>query len=143
MAMNDYQRIIVPVDFSQHTDRVLKQALFMAKRNHSEVIVLNVVDYSWPTDVDKLMQPVDDVEMRLIEAAREHLDDMLNASGEPCIEKRVSVGRPYEEILKLAEEEKADLIVMGAHGHHGLTGLLGSTTDRIMHRASCDVLVVR
>lgn len=141
--MNDYQRIIVPVDFSKHTDAVLQRALFIARQNHSEVIVLTVIDYAWPTDVDYVMQPVDNVEMKLMEAARERLAQMLNAAGEPCVETRVSVGRPKEEILKLAEQEKADLIVMGAHGHHGLKGLLGSTTDQVTHRARCDVLVVR
>jgi len=52
-------------------------------------------------------------------------------------------GRPKQEILRVAERAAADLIVVGAHGHHDLAGLLGSTTDRVLHRASCDVLTVR
>jgi nucleotide-binding universal stress UspA family protein len=47
------------------------------------------------------------------------------------------------EIVRAAERGKADLIVIGAHGRHGLTGLLGSTTDRVLHHATCGMLTVR
>ena len=56
----------------------------------------------------------------------------------------VGYGQPVDEILRLAEENQADLIVVGTHGHSGLRHLLlGSVAERIVLRASCSVLLVR
>ncbi len=52
-------------------------------------------------------------------------------------------GRPESEIHRIAEEQGADLIVVGSHGRHGLALLLGSTANGVLHGASCDVLAVR
>ena len=93
-------------------------------------------------DTDLIMPSVDEAEERIVAVAQKRLEALLKTSGEPSLERIVVAGQPKQEILRIAEQEKADLIVMGAHGHHGLSGLLGSTTDRVAHRASCDVLIV-
>ena len=57
---------------------------------------------------------------------------------------RVQVGVPFEEIVKIAEEERADMIVMGTHGRGGLNRmLLGSVAERVIRLAPCPVLTVR
>ncbi len=53
------------------------------------------------------------------------------------------VGRPGSEIRRQAEENDADLIVIGSHGRHGIQLLLGSTANSVLHGAACDVLAVR
>ena len=141
--MTNYQKIIAAVDFSEHTDTVIDNALALAKQNSARLAVLHVLDYAWPTDVDTVIPPVDETEEKLLNSAQERLEAMLKSRGETSVECIVVAGRPKQEILRVAEQEKADLIVMGAHGHHGLTGIVGSTTDRVVHRASCDVLIVR
>lgn len=140
--MNKYQKILVAIDFSELTDAVMQSALSLAKHNSATIAVLNVVDYAWPTDTDLIMPSVDEAEERIVAVAQKRLEALLKTSGEPSLERIVVAGQPKQEILRIAEQEKADLIVMGAHGHHGLSGLLGSTTDRVAHRASCDVLIV-
>jgi nucleotide-binding universal stress UspA family protein len=51
---------------------------------------------------------------------------------------------PYEEIIKYAEKENIDMIVIGAYGHSGLERLIfGSTAERVVRRATCAVLTVR
>ena len=57
---------------------------------------------------------------------------------------RVSVGVPFEEIVKAAKDEQADMIVMGTHGRGGLNRLLlGSVAERVIRTAPCPVLTVR
>lgn len=55
----------------------------------------------------------------------------------------IAVGRPASEIHRTANEVHTDLIVVGSHGRHGLSRLLGSTANAVLHGASCDVLAVR
>jgi universal stress protein A len=52
-------------------------------------------------------------------------------------------GSPKSEICLLAEREQVDLIVVGSHGRHGLSLLLGSTANSVLHYARCDVMAVR
>jgi len=55
----------------------------------------------------------------------------------------LEMGSPKSEIIRVAEENKVDLIVVGSHGRHGLGLLLGSTANGVLHHAACDVLAVR
>lgn len=54
-----------------------------------------------------------------------------------------SAGAAKHEIVEFARRDGVDLIVIGSHGLHGPAVLLGSTTDGVLHRAPCDVLLVR
>jgi universal stress protein A len=141
--MEEYKKILAAVDFSDHTDAVIKRARLLAQQNQSVLVVLNVVSYALPTDVDYLQPRVDEVEQQIADDARNRLEALLAESGIPDTQGIVLVGPPKQEIMRVAEQEQADLIVVGAHGHHGIAGLLGSTTDRVLHRATCDVLIPR
>ena len=55
----------------------------------------------------------------------------------------LEIGSPKLEIIKIAEQNNVDLIVVGSHGRHGLALLLGSTANSVLHHSSCDVLAVR
>jgi universal stress protein A len=55
----------------------------------------------------------------------------------------LETGSPKQEIIRIAEENAVDLIVVGSHGRHGLALLLGSTANGVLHHANCDVLAVR
>ena len=59
------------------------------------------------------------------------------------LEELVAEGKAYREILRLADEEKADLIVIGAHGSAGGFNAFGSTTNQVVRRATCPVLTLR
>ena len=56
---------------------------------------------------------------------------------------RVEAGNTKAEILRVAEEESADLIVLGSRERHGLAILVNFTEDTVLHAAHCDVLAVR
>jgi nucleotide-binding universal stress UspA family protein len=77
-------------------------------------------------------------EARLREMARQELNDSMK------VESEVALGEPGREIVRLARESDADLIVISTHGYTGFKrALLGSTTEHVVRQAPCPVLVVR
>ena len=142
--MSLYQHILAAVDFGKNSIAVLRQAAALAQLCEARLFVLHVVEYSPAPDVDYVIPPADDMEERLIEAAEKQLFQLLEQAGlSNGADPLVVSGRPKVEILRIARQEEVDLIVAGAHGRHGILGLLGSTTDRVLHQAACDVLTVR
>ena len=140
--MQDYKKILAAVDFSEHTDAVIKRAMSLAQKYDAALIVLYVVEHPWPTETDYVLPPIESEEDKLVADAHKRLDALLHATIIPPAQRFVVVGRPRQEILRMAEQEQADLIVLGTHAHHGLASLLSSTSDGVLHRASCDVLTV-
>lgn len=62
----------------------------------------------------------------------------------PRVDRRIEVGDPASTICRVAEDEDVDVVVVGSHGHTGLTRLfLGSVSEHVVRRAPCPVLVVR
>ncbi len=141
--MHKYLNIIAAVDFSTSSNHVISNALSLARQYCANITILNVVEYTTPMDADYIVPPVNNAENKLVEKAYERLDVLLNSMGESSIERIVTTGQPKHEILRIAEQKQADLLVVGAHRRHGISDMLGSTTDRVAHRAHCDVLIVR
>lgn len=139
-----YQHILTAIDLSDNSAMVLQQAAALAQLCDAELTVLHVVNFSIPPDVDPVTPAMDTIEQELIEAAQKRLDELLERQAlTKAVGTIVNSGRPKVEIMRIAAREKVDLIVVGAHGHHGIAGLLGSTADRVVDRAICSVLVVR
>ncbi len=148
--MDDIQRILVPVDFSDCSRAALHAAAGLAKRHDASVEVLHVHDAPWTPDA---------VKVRTEDGREVHPDEYLAAESErqlaelialiPAIEAvehhtTVRSGVAHDVILTRARAVKADLIVMGTHGRTGLRHLLmGSTSEKVMQGAPCPLLVVR
>jgi nucleotide-binding universal stress UspA family protein len=84
----------------------------------------------------------------LLDGAREYLDEMakkaLTLIGETRLSTHLGVGRPWREIVQLATNVEANLIVVGTHGRTGVSrALIGSEAELVVRRAPCPVLVVR
>jgi len=139
-----YQHLLAAVDLGENSARVLQHAASLAQLCIARLTVLHVVNYTSPLDMDYVIPPEDEKETQLIEAAYKRLQALLEREAlSSGVETVVVSGRPKIEITHVAEQVKADLIVVGAHGRHGVKALLGSTTDRVLHNASCHVLTVR
>jgi universal stress protein A len=82
-------------------------------------------------------------EEELVKNAEQSLKTLQQEHGIPDAERLVLSGSPKHEIVRFAEEQNVDLIVIGSHGRHGIGRLLGSTAYPVLHHASCDVLAVR
>jgi nucleotide-binding universal stress UspA family protein len=59
-----------------------------------------------------------------------------------AVEAHTVTGDPADALLEIADHEKADVIVVGSHGMHGMTRVLGSVPNKVSHRASCHVFIV-
>jgi universal stress protein A len=142
--VDKYQHILVAVDLSSEGKLVASRAAELAKHYNAKLSLLHVVEYI-PVDLaNELVLPQQqEVEEQLMHRAKEHLDSLAAALKLPAVERHVANGSTKSEILRYAEEQHADLIVIGRHGRHGILRILGSTANAVLHNAPCDVLVVR
>ena len=141
-----YKRLLCPVDFSESSLRALRFALSIAQESGAHLTVLHA--FEWASDGAFLTEQFDtpDFRCRLEEQVRDRVSQQLTDEARTwCeIETRLAYGKPYREILDIAERDGADLIVIGVHGRNALDLMLfGSTTNQVVRRASCPVLTLK
>jgi nucleotide-binding universal stress UspA family protein len=129
--------ILHPTDFSESAEAAFSVAGMLATAHKARLIVLHV----YPLPISRgegIDYPSDQVELwRLLD--RYHAPDP-----DIEVEGRLVQGSPPDEIVRQAEEEGCDLIVMGTQGRTGLARLLmGSVAEKVMRGAHCPVLTVR
>jgi universal stress protein A len=145
------RRILVPTDFSESSEHAFGYAVAMALEKDAELDVLHVVekfmDYSLLySDIFPFQRPAKDMYREIEERIREKIARSLEGHAKEGLRARalVTTGSPYTEIVRMAEQEGADLIVIATHGRSGLThAILGSTAEKVVRRAPCPVLVIR
>jgi universal stress protein A len=140
--MAGYKQVLIAVDLSEDSAEVARRGLEMAAHYGAKAALLHVVEFI-PVDPagEALLPPPVDLEDEMVRGAGSRLDALCTALG-GGIESRLEVGVIKLEILRVAAESHADLIVLGSHERHGLALLLGSTEKAILHKARCDVLAV-
>ena len=139
-----YKSILVAVDLHAVCDEVVtKRALEMARLNdNAKLTILHAVEHINAYGVAQAYPTVIDLEEQMLSEAKASLAK-LAAKFQISVDRQiVEVGSPKIVILNHAEQLKADLIVVGSHGRHGLSLLLGSTANAVLHHAHCDVLAV-
>jgi len=140
-------RVLCAVDFSDAAPATIAYALALADKIGAAATLLHVVE-TLPDSRHLPYVAMPDIKLyrHQIESwAAERLHELVppaERAAEP--RERIAAGRAYEEILRVAAEESADLIVIGA-GEHGALGrmLLGSTAHHVVRAATCPVLTVR
>ncbi|WP_027159646.1 universal stress protein [Methylobacter luteus] len=143
--MGDYKHILLAADFSTHGEEVARRAKDLADKYQARLSVVHVVDNLPLTDAAYgPVIPFDlDLTEELMTAAKDRLAKLAESLGIADDRQCIAVGSPKLEIIRVAEENQVDLIVVGSHGRHGLALLLGSTANGVLHHAHCDVLAVR
>jgi len=143
--MSSYKHILLAADYTSHGEVVAKKAKQLAVENNAELSIVHVVD-NFPI-IDATYGPIipfdGDLTEELMDAARKRLMSIANEIGVSEQNQWLELGSPKLEIVRIAEENNIDLIVVGSHGRHGLAVLLGSTANGVLHHATCDVLAVR
>ena len=141
------ERILFATDFSEGSDHALPYAVDMAKQYGARLYFVHVI-----YDVAKTAGwyvphvSIDEIYRDMEQSARSELEKIFidEMRGFKNIEYKVLKGIPYEEISKLAAEQKVDLIVLGTHGRRGIDRMLfGSTAEQVVRNAPCPVLSVR
>jgi nucleotide-binding universal stress UspA family protein len=139
------QTILVPLDFSPASMEALDHAVWFAKQSRAAIHLVHVYPPDEASSVlgagHLLLQAAEAIQRLNEELAGIHRKHVPTFRPENC---HIRGGRPYEEIIRLAREIDADLIVLSTRGHSGLKHLLlGSTAERVVRNAPCPVLVAR
>jgi universal stress protein A len=141
--MPGYKKVLVLLDLSDDSEQVAIAARDLAAYSNASMLVLHVVEFVPVEPLGESLMPTAQIEDELIKRSREKLDALIERLALPRSVGRVESGNTKAEILRVAEEEKADLIVLGSHERHGLAILVNFTEDTVLHAAHCDVLAVR
>jgi nucleotide-binding universal stress UspA family protein len=150
------RNVLCPVDFSQHTDQTLAEAMAQTNYIQGHLVILHVLNEQLFENLSRLQGRMASLAyggegeeaIRALGDEREiKLRELIERSGALSLPHTsiITRGYPYEEILKLAEEKQVELIVMGAHGRTSLARQLrfGSQAEKVFRRAKCKVLFVR
>lgn len=136
-----YKHILFATDLTDDTDFIINKVRSIQSLTGAQLSLIHVVEplpgYSYA------YLGIEDIEGQLIEEARNALRKLGESLSVDSKNQFIEVGPTKSKILHIANDIKADLIVCGSHGRHGLSLLLGSTANAILHGAKCDVLTIR
>jgi universal stress protein A len=141
--MSRYQKVLVLLDLSDHSERVFTAARDLAAYSNAAIVALHVVEFVPAEPMGESLLPTMQIEQELAQRSHERLKEFVARFDVGRASCRVEIGNTKAEILRVAEEEGADLIVVGSHERHGLAILVNFTEDTVLHAAHCDVLAVR
>ncbi len=144
--MKEFRKIMVPVDFSENSNTLLRDAADIAEKFGAELSVVFVVqsfeDYSG-FFVPHI--PINQFEEELFRGATEKMEKFLAENlktGIPCHSK-ILQGDVAETLVEFATANDISLIIMGTHGYKGLEKVLfGSVAERVVKTAPCPVLTI-
>lgn len=139
------RRLLVPHDFSDTAQHAMDLGLELARKLGASVTVMHVYElpsYGFPDGPAMTA----DMAGRIEHVARRALEGVAGRARDAGVDVQsvLRQGLAWTEIVAVAEETKADMIVMGTHGRRGFTRmLLGSVAERVVRAAPCPVLTVR
>ena len=155
-------KILLATDGSTEAELAARTAVDLSQKTDSELHVIHVLDvakvglsmavlYSEAPDPEgaELSDPVleEDLEQRAKQRGQELLDaefERVNSAGGTVAKSHLMMGEVAREIVHLAEDLGAGLIVMGSRGHRGMRrALMGSVSNSVVRHAHCPVMVVR
>ena len=129
------KKILFCTDFFEHSDRALQYALSLAMEYNAELTLLHVLE-SVPATLD-----IETESSRIRRELERPIPE--NAKNWCKVKSEVLVGKPYEEIIRVATAGQSDLVVMGVRGRNAVDlALFGSTTHRVIQLGPCPVLAV-
>jgi nucleotide-binding universal stress UspA family protein len=144
-----FDNILYPTDFSELSREALEYACQLASTFGAQFHCVHVVDEAYqywsamgPESVPVGPPPEDMIELGRVRMEKFRAEYLAGLKPEPIT--HVSVGRPFAEIIGYAREHAVDLIVMATHGRGAIAHvLLGSTTEKVVRKATCAVLTIR
>ncbi|RJO64808.1 MAG: universal stress protein [Myxococcales bacterium] len=145
-------RILVGIDFSEYSREAARYAIFFAQKLGASMTVVHICDARAyvgsgfaPFHLATLRQYVSQqqaIEVSHLEELKTFVEELPHEN--VSIDYVVCTGAPAAELIRIAAEQKADLIIVGTHGRTGLTGMLiGSTTEKIVRKSKCPVLTIK
>jgi universal stress protein A len=143
------KKVLIALDATDEAEEVLEGATSLDPRGSVEFRVVTVIPplMGGVSGLDgasfAASWPLRDMEETIAQETAKNIRERVAAFGIAPDRVAIRIGRPALEVKAYAEEIGADLIVIGAHGRHGLSGMmLGSTANGVLHGSPCDVLTV-
>lgn len=141
--MNEYQHILLAIDLSEDSLCLAQRAAALAEQNDAKLSLVHTIEpinFAYGGDIPMDLTAIQE---QLDEHAHTKVAEFASQFNIAEQNQHIVVGLPQNEIHRLARELNVDLIVVGTHGRHGLSLLLGSTSNGVLHGAECDILAVR
>jgi len=141
--MSVYKHILIGLDLSPESQQVIDRVKFLFADSDAKISICHVLEplaFTYGGDI-----PVDlsDVQAQLQQQATGRLEALAAQINVTQEDQHIILGHPAQEMHNMAKENHIDLIVVGSHGRHGLALIFGSTSNSVLHGATCDVLAVR
>ena len=143
--MNQIERIIVPIDFSDQSLIALRQSYNLAKFNNAEIILMHVIDKGLFERLNQFSIGKENYENLLEEGINEKLEEIAQEPKEKGITVSTIVknGKIYEEISNYAEDKNGCIIIMGTRGTIGFKKkVIGTNAMRVIKMAPCPVITI-
>ncbi|MDO6490623.1 MAG: universal stress protein [Cellulophaga sp.] len=138
------KKIIVPVDFSDQSSYALEVAASLAKTHSAEIIILHMLELN-SVMISSEGMPQEQV-VFLLKLTEKRLNEFLDKPflKDITVTPIIKHYKVFSEVNEVAEDHKADLIVMGSHGVDGLEEIfIGSNTERVVRNANIPVLIIK
>ena len=142
-SMAAYSRVLLVVDLNDGSLGIASKAHALATTLGAEIELLHVVEFVPVEPMGEALLPAVQIEDELLQRARTRLAALAAQLGLPASACRVERGNVKSEIVRVARERQADLIILGSRERHGLSILVNLTEDTVLHAAHCDVLAMR
>jgi universal stress protein A len=140
--MSTYNNVLVVVDLSDSSSVIGARAKLIAS-DRATLTLLHVVEYIPLEPVGETLLPAIQIEDELVQRAKRKLAALADQLGLTNCTQLVETGSIKGEIVRVAQERKVDLIVLGSRERHGLAILVNFTEDTVLHASPCDLLAVR
>jgi universal stress protein A len=141
--MNIYQNILVAIDLNEEANKVVQKAHQLSLQSGAKLTLIHVTEplsYAYGGDIPMDLSVI---QTQLHDDAEDRMSNFVKQQELGDVAQLIVSGHIETEVHRVAIELSTGLIVVGSHGRHGLALLLGSTSNGILHGATCDVLAVR
>ena len=151
-----FRKVLFPTDFSEGSIRAIQRFERENDMEVGECILLHVIDEGLVEDmvtgysllynnenaeINSILKNLEDEALKKLEERKERCKEMMKAKN---VRTMVTVGIPYKEIVRVAEEEDVSLILLPSHGKLGFSHeLMGSTTIRVLRKTKKPVLIIK
>jgi universal stress protein A len=142
-----FKKILVPVDFSQYGDEILRYAREMAQKFDASIDLIHVVpnmDYFTPYESFMAAENIVAIQKGVEGEVEKDLDEVATKLPGITVKKVIRNGVAFVEILDYVRSEGIDLIIMGTRGRGGLEHIIiGSVAEKVLRKSPCPVLAIR
>ena len=144
--MREIKKILLPIDFSGASIKILQYAIFLAEKYNAKIFVVSVMEYPYTHSGLPSSRLGSEYEEQMIRIAEKKMASFIEENRDlmpVSFESSILFGHAAEKIISYAEMESFDLIIIGTHGHKGLEKMLfGSVAEKVIKLAPCPVLTI-